>query len=57
MGEKQDGLLIVEDDVDIADMLNDYFRAQGYAVSTVNWGEDVAQMRYALAKLCQAINP
>ena len=40
MDEKPDSLLIVEDDVDIADMLNDYFRNQGYAVSTVNWGED-----------------
>lgn len=40
MDEKQDSLLVVEDDVDIADMLNDYFRSQGYAVSTVNWGED-----------------
>ncbi len=40
MDEKQDSLLIVEDDVDVADMLNEYFRAQGYAVSTVNWGED-----------------
>jgi DNA-binding response OmpR family regulator len=33
-------LLIVEDDLDIADMLNSFFRAQGYAVQTVNWGED-----------------
>lgn len=40
MEEKEARLLIVEDDVDIADMLNDYFRSQGYAVSTVNWGED-----------------
>jgi DNA-binding response OmpR family regulator len=38
--ENQDSLLIVEDDVDIADMLNEYFRGQGYNVSTVNWGED-----------------
>jgi DNA-binding response OmpR family regulator len=38
--EKKDSLLIVEDDVDIAGMLNDYFTNQGYAVSTVNWGED-----------------
>jgi len=38
--EKKDSLLIVEDDVDIAGMLNDYFSNQGYAVSTVNWGED-----------------
>jgi DNA-binding response OmpR family regulator len=33
-------LLIVEDDLDIADMLNAYFRVQGYDVLTVNWGED-----------------
>lgn len=33
-------LLIVEDDLDIADMLNAYFHVQGYDVVTVNWGED-----------------
>lgn len=33
-------ILIVEDDLDIAEMLNAYFRAQGYDISTVNWGED-----------------
>ena len=33
-------LLIVEDDLDKADMLNAYFRVQGYEVLTVNWGED-----------------
>ncbi|NMB91029.1 MAG: response regulator transcription factor, partial [Chloroflexi bacterium] len=33
-------ILIVEDDLDIADMLNAYFRVQGYEVITVNWGED-----------------
>ena len=33
-------ILIVEDDLDIADMLNAYFRVQGYQVLTVNWGED-----------------
>jgi DNA-binding response OmpR family regulator len=38
--EAQTTLLIVEDDLDIADMLNAYFRVQGYAVQTVNWGED-----------------
>jgi len=37
--EKQT-ILIVEDDLDIADMLNAYFRVQGYDVQTVNWGED-----------------
>jgi DNA-binding response OmpR family regulator len=38
--EKKQTLLIVEDDLDIADMLNAYFRVQGYEVLTVNWGED-----------------
>lgn len=33
-------LLIIEDDLDIADMLNAYFRVQGYEVLIVNWGED-----------------
>lgn len=33
-------ILIVEDDLDVADMLNAYFRAQDYDVMTVNWGED-----------------
>lgn len=33
-------ILIVEDDLDIAEMLNAYFRAQGYDISTVNWGGD-----------------
>lgn len=38
--EEKARLLIVEDDLDIADMLNAYFRVQGYDVMTVNWGED-----------------
>lgn len=33
-------ILIIEDDLDVADMLNAYFRVQGYEVITVNWGED-----------------
>lgn len=33
-------LLIVEDDVDIADMLDAYFRVQGYNVVVANFGED-----------------
>ncbi len=33
-------LLIVEDDVDVADMLNAYFRVQGYNVVVANFGED-----------------
>lgn len=33
-------ILIVEDDLDVAEMVTSYFRAQGYEVFTVNWGED-----------------
>jgi PleD family two-component response regulator len=33
-------ILIVEDDLDIAEMLERYFRDLGYAVLTANWGED-----------------
>jgi DNA-binding response OmpR family regulator len=33
-------LLIVEDDLDIAEMLNAYFRVQGYQVRTASWGEE-----------------
>lgn len=33
-------ILIIEDDLDVADMLNAYFRIQGYEVLTVNFGED-----------------
>ena len=40
MAENLATILIVEDDLDIADMLNQFFRAQGYEVLTVNWGED-----------------
>jgi PleD family two-component response regulator len=40
VNEAKASLLIVEDDMDIAEMLNSYFCMQGYAVTTVNWGED-----------------
>ncbi len=40
MDQEHATILIVEDDLDIADMLNAYFRVQGYDVLTVNWGED-----------------
>lgn len=33
-------ILIIEDDLDIADMLSTYFRAQAYEILVVNWGED-----------------
>lgn len=38
--EEKNTLLVVEDDLDVADMLNAFFRNQGYEVLTVNWGED-----------------
>jgi DNA-binding response OmpR family regulator len=40
MSEQKPTILIVEDDLDIADMLTAYFRVQGYDVMAVNWGED-----------------
>ena len=43
MGVEKENLLIVEDDVDVAEMLTAYFRAQGYEVQAVNWGEDAMQ--------------
>ncbi len=50
MAEAKTKLLIVEDDLDVADMLNAYFRVQGYEVFTVNWGEDGV-------RACQASRP
>jgi DNA-binding response OmpR family regulator len=40
MAEVKSKILIVEDDLDVAEMLTAYFRVQGYEVFTVNWGED-----------------
>ncbi|HTX91554.1 MAG TPA: response regulator [Anaerolineales bacterium] len=40
MADVKQKILIVEDDLDVADMLNAYFRVQGYEIYTVNWGED-----------------
>ena len=37
-------LLIVEDDLDLADMLNSYFRVQGYEVQTAAWGEEAVRL-------------
>ena len=50
MDEPKPVLLVVEDDLDIAEMLTAYFRAVGYEVLTVNWGEDGV-------RLCQHILP
>src|SRR5512133_323598 len=43
-------ILVIEDDLDVAEMLNAYFRAQGYEVFTVNWGEDGVRS-------CQTVHP
>ena len=43
MSEKS-RLLIVEDDIDLSEMLNAYFRVQGYEVSTASWGEEAVRI-------------
>ncbi len=40
MADPKSKILIVEDDPDVAEMLNAYFGVQGYEVFTANWGED-----------------
>ncbi len=40
VSEAEHRILIVEDDLDVAEMLEAYFRVQGYGVTVVNWGED-----------------
>jgi DNA-binding response OmpR family regulator len=37
-------ILVVEDDLDVADMLSAYFNVQGYDVLTANWGEDAIRV-------------
>jgi PleD family two-component response regulator len=41
--EEKPALLIVEDDVDVAEMVTTFFRGQGYEVFTVNWGEEAIE--------------
>jgi DNA-binding response OmpR family regulator len=48
--EKKPVILIIEDDLDVAEMLDAYFRVQGYDVYTANWGEDGV-------KACQSKRP
>jgi len=48
--EKKPVILIVEDDLDVAEMLDAYFRVQGYKVFVANWGEDGVET-------CQAKRP
>ncbi|RJP54032.1 MAG: response regulator [Anaerolineaceae bacterium] len=50
MANAKQKILIVEDDIDVAEMVTAYFRAQGYEVLTVNWGEDGV-------RACQANHP
>ncbi len=50
MADVKSKILVVEDDLDVAEMLNAYFRVQGYEVFTVNWGEDGV-------RACHTINP
>lgn len=44
MDEEKPTILIVEDDPDVADMLNAYFHVQGYEVINVHWGEDAVNV-------------
>ena len=37
-------ILIVEDDLDLSEMLNAYFRVQNYEVMTAAWGKDAVQI-------------
>jgi DNA-binding response OmpR family regulator len=41
--EEKINLLIVEDDLDVADMLQAYFQVQGYQVNCAHWGQDALQ--------------
>ncbi len=50
MTEVKSKILVVEDDLDVAEMLNAYFRVQDYEVYTVNWGEDGVRS-------CQTVHP
>ena len=50
MAEVKSKILIVEDDLDVAEMLNAYFRIQDYEVFAVNWGEDGVRS-------CQTVHP
>ncbi len=50
MVENKPVILIIEDDLDVAEMLDAYFRVQGYDVFVANWGEDGV-------KLCQEKRP
>lgn len=44
MAETKPIILIVEDDLDVAEMLNAYFRVQGYECLVASWGEDALNL-------------
>ena len=46
--EEKSQILIVEDDVDLAEMLNAYFRVQGYEILTATWGEDAVRVAHEM---------
>jgi len=48
--QKKPVILIIEDDLDVSEMLDAYFRVQGYEVIVANWGEDGVER-------CQAKRP
>jgi DNA-binding response OmpR family regulator len=43
VSEPKSKILVVEDDQDLAEMLNSYLRVQGYEVITSHWGEEGIQ--------------
>jgi DNA-binding response OmpR family regulator len=43
VSEPKSKILVVEDDRDLAEMLNSYLRVQGYEVVIANWGEEGIQ--------------
>jgi DNA-binding response OmpR family regulator len=50
MAEAKSKILITEDDLDVANMLNSYFHVQGYETLIANRGEDGVH-------ICQASHP
>jgi PleD family two-component response regulator len=42
-------ILVVEDDLDVAEMLDAYFQVQGYEVHSANCGEDAIQISQSIA--------
>ena len=47
MSEGKQVILVVEDDLEVAEMVSAYFAIQGYEVRTVNWGEEAVRSAQA----------